>query len=557
MASSFSTALRKLQPKKRVSRSQRSWIFVPPDQLSDAIGPLSRAAPTELGIVLVESPWKAELRPYHKQKLALVLTNLRHFALEQAKRGVAVRHVVSPGPYREALAPLCEELGPLAMMEPAERELRVDLEPLVTSGDLIIEPHGGWLSTPEDFAFLGDPPWRMDAFYRRIRRRTGLLMNASGKPEGGKFSFDPENRKPWPGHPEPPVPLRFEPDEITREVVDLVERRFSHHPGRLDPAALPASAGDAERLWQWALESCLPHFGPYEDAMTAVSTGLFHSRVSPLLHLHRLLPARVVTEVEALDLPLATREGFIRQVLGWREFIAHVHRTTDGFRTLAPSRRTKPGDGGYRTWSGKAWKASTPSGIADSGARPNALEAHTPIPRAYWGVPSGLHCLDHVVQSVWDAGWSHHITRLMVLSNLASLLDVDPRALTDWFWVAYTDAYDWVVEPNVLAMGTFSTGELMTTKPYVSGAAYINRMSDYCKDCAFHPKKNCPYTRLYWAYLERHRDRLSGNPRLRLPLKSASRRSREDVDLDRAVFEWVTRELGRGRRLDPEDAPRT
>lgn len=486
----------------------RRWLFVPYDQLSDRIGPLSREDPAELGVVVVESTWKAKRRPYHKQKLALVLANLRHFALEQAARGVAVRHVATTGRYRDALAPLVRELGPLRVMDPAERELRTDLAPLFETGGLARIPHEGWLTTTEQFE-ASARPWRMDAFYRRVRKETGILMDG-GKPVGGKYSFDAANRKPWHGDPPAPDLPTFSPDAITAEVGALVEEHFADHPGRLRLDRLPATIDDAESSWRWACESCLPEFGPYEDAMSARSTNLFHTRVSSLLNLHRLLPRRVVADVEGLDVPLNGKEGFIRQVLGWREFVRHVHVATDGFRDIETT---------------------------------SFFDADEPLPAAYWGEPSGLACLDRVVESVWEEGYSHHITRLMVLSNLATLLDLSPRALTDWFWVAYTDAYDWVVEPNVLAMGTYAVGDLMTTKPYVSGAAYIDRMSDYCGTCRFHPKKDCPITPLYWAFLARHRERLAGNPRLRLPLASLGKRSdarrREDAEIFRRMRETL------------------
>ncbi|MFM7298286.1 MAG: cryptochrome/photolyase family protein, partial [Planctomycetota bacterium] len=195
-------------------------MYVPYDQLSDRIGPLAQGEPKELGIVLVESPWKAARRPYHRQKLAFVLANQRHFALEQAERGVAVRYVVHDGPYREALAGLRSELGALECMEPAERELREDLAPLVESGALKYLPHEGWLTTREQFvAGAGESaPWRMDAFYREVRRASGVLME-KGKPVGGKWSFDTENRRAWKGEPPAPEPPRFTPDAITREVL--------------------------------------------------------------------------------------------------------------------------------------------------------------------------------------------------------------------------------------------------------------------------------------------------------------------------------------------------
>ena len=252
----------------------------------------------------------------------------------------------------------------------------------------------------------------------------------------------------------------------------------------------------------------------------------------------------------------------MRQVLGWREVMRHAHRETDGFRRPpGPSAaRTLPfaplpGDGGFGRWRGWAWNSSgTPAGL-DGGATPAALGGAEPLPAAFWGAESGLACLDHVVREVLGTGWTHHIPRLMVLSNIATLLDVSPRELTDWFWVAFVDAFDWVVEPNVLGMGTYALGDLLTTKPYVSGAAYIDRMGDYCSGCRFDPRSDCPVTSLYWAYLERHRDRLTDNRRLRLPLASLDRREPRRRDEDRTVFEWVRDALAAGRELQPENRP--
>jgi deoxyribodipyrimidine photolyase-like uncharacterized protein len=379
----------------------RRWLFVPYDPLTDAVGPLSREGPAELGIVVVENRRKARRRPYHHQKLALVLSNLRHFALEQAERGVTVHHVVGDAPYTRLLEPVVAELGPLRVMRPAERELRSDLEPLVQ-----------------------------------------------------------KNR------------------------IELVESDFAEHPGRLEPRALVATAKDAERAWRWAQRHCLEHFGPYEDATSRHSKTLFHTQISPLMNLHRLLPARVLPD-----------------------------------------------------------------------ACPAGLRAEEPLPPAFWGTPSGLGCLDAVVSDVWATGYGHHITRLMVLSNLATLLGISPREIADWFWVAYTDAYDWVVEPNVLGMGTFGLGDLFTTKPYVSGAAYINKMSDYCGECSFSPKQDCPITPLYWAFLDRNEAALRDNPRLAMPLRSLARRPARRREHDRRVHDWVRGSLQEGERLCPEQRP--
>jgi len=568
MPSPFRTELQA----RAVDPAGRRWIFVPYDQLTDQLGPLAREAPDDVGIVVVESPAKGRERPYHRQKLALVLANLRHFALEQASRGVAVRHVVSPGDYAEALRIFLAEPppelrpgasgAPLRVMEPAERELREDLAPLVREGVLDVIPHEGWLTTVEDFeeGTGPRPPWRMDAFYRRVRRRTGILME-KGSPVGGKFSFDAENREPWAGDPPAAVPPTFRTDPVTAEVLDLVAQVFPGHPGKLVPEALPSTLVDAEALWAWAREACLPHFGPHEDAMSTASRTLFHTRISGVVNLHRLTPARVLKDALALEVPLAGKEGFVRQLLGWREFVRHVHRATDGLRDLSgeAARGADPGPGegapdglgaGGENPDGEGASGRDPDGGVpqrNGHAAPSFLGAAHPLPPTFWGgAPSGLNCLDQVVDSVWEEGYSHHITRLMILSNLGTLLDVDPRELTDWFWAGYIDAYDWVVEPNVLGMGTFAVGELMTTKPYVSGTPYIRKMSDYCDGCALDPDRTCPVSELYWAFLARHRERLKGNRRMALPLASAARRSEARQSADARVAREVQAVLAAG-----------
>ena len=516
----------------------RSWVYVPYDQLSHRIGPLAALEPTEAGIVMVECPGKASRRPYHKQKLFLVLANQRRFALEQAARGVEVRYLVAGEGegYAEPLRAAATELGPLLHMEPAERELRAELEALVVEGLLETRPHEGWLTTADDFVkgTGAEAPWRMDRFYRHVRKRTGILMDSAGKYEGGKASFDGENRLPWPGDPPAPAVPRFRHGDIEREVAELIEERYADHPGTLDPGSIPTRATHASKVWAWAQAECMDSFGPYEDAMSREEDNLFHTRISPLLHLHRLLPREVVDDVASMDAPIASREGFIRQILGWREFVRHVHRATDGFRDLPENVRLERPPAELR------------------GAAPSALGASRSLPEAYWGQASGLDCLDVSAGRVLRDGYGHHIERLMVLANLGTLLDVSPRELTDWFWACYVDAYDWVVEPNVLGMGTFGVGEAMTTKPYISGAAYIDRMSDFCGGCAFHPKKTCPITRLYWAYFQRHAGSLEGNQRVSMPLRSLAKRAPEKRAADGRIFDHVREVLEAGERLTPE-----
>jgi deoxyribodipyrimidine photolyase-related protein len=527
------------------SRARR-WRYLPYDQLSGALGRLATDDPRTIGVVLVECPAKAARRPYHKQKLALLLANQRHFALELAARGVDVRLVVARtdsmgGPaedFASTLRRVAGVVGPLTVMRPAEYELRHELAPLVADGLLVEQHHDGWLTTPDQFARAtpGRPhgPWRMDAFYRLVRRETGILMEGRGaaaKPVGGQFSFDGDNRERWPGTPPAPPRPTFTPDAVTVEVIELVNSRFASHPGRLDPSNLPATRADAEHQLAWFVEQALPHFGPFEDAMARHERVLFHSGLSSLMNLHRLTPREVLAAVlaQASHVPLASLEGFVRQVLGWREFVHHVHEATDGFRAVG----------------GQSVAVTEPPGPGLAGlSRINRLSMHGALPAAFWQAEpaTGLHCLDTVIESVWADGYSHHITRLMVLSNVATLLDVSPRELTDWFWVAYTDAYDWVVEPNVLGMGTFAAGDLMTTKPYIAGSAYIAKMSDYCDGCALDPKRTCPLPKLYWAWLARHRDALAGNQRMAMPLASLAKRSPTQQADDAATFaDWRAR----------------
>ncbi|MDP3275240.1 MAG: cryptochrome/photolyase family protein [Deltaproteobacteria bacterium] len=509
----------------------KQWVYAPYDQLTLARGPLSRANPQETCVVLIESAQKPARRRYHKKKLAFLLSNERHFALELAERGFTVLYRAGEASFAEQLRDAMREHGQreAIVQRPAERELRKELasvEGLRTVSNEL------WLTTEEDFVRgCGEAsPWRMDAFYRYVRRRTGVLMDDEGRPLGGRYSFDGENRERWRGDPPAPTAPTFEPDEITREVLALVERRWPGHFGTLAGFAMPCSRADAKALFDFVCAHCLKHFGPFEDAMSDEEPTLFHTQLSSLINVGRVLPsevldaaARALAEDRA---PIQSVEGLVRQILGWREFVRHVHERTDGFRTIAP-------DG-----------------------QPSELGAHEPLPKAFWDArETGLRCLDRTLETVWNTGYSHHITRLMVLSNIATLLGVEPKALSDWFWLAYTDAYDWVVEPNVLAMGTFGAGDVMTTKPYVSGAGYVHRMGDHCARCRFDPTgkdraRPCPLTPMYWAFLDRNLERLSKIDRVGPAILSARSRSDAQRQRDALILARVRERLAAGDALD-------
>ncbi len=535
----------------------RRWIYIPYDRYTDRTGPLSEQPPEKTGIVIVESTAKAMRRPYHKKKLVLLISNMRHFALEQAAKGCSVLYHFSPQSHGQALLKLQSDLAlpELTVMKPAERELRIDLAQAASNGLKLREvPDTTWLSTTNDFLNVYGPykhgrSYVMDRFYRRVRQQTAILMK-NAKPVGGQFSFDADNRNPYKNQIPIPAPPTFPPDDLTREVIQMVSDTYAHHFGSIDNFDLPVTQADCDTMWAFALKHLLPNFGPYEDAMRDDQLQLFHSRTSPLVNLGRLLPADLVRDVEqaatAGRVPLSSAEGFIRQILGWREFIRHLHEQTDGYRLLRghiPSelaQNRKPRQIHQKGSPNQAPEAAhaytQPAAEPDPyvGAAPSALGAALPLPAVYWGTKSGLHCIDTVVAQVIDEGWSHHITRLMVLSNLATLCGFSPRELTDWFWFAYVDAYDWVVEPNVLGMSTYADGGLTATKPYVSGAAYINRMSNYCGHCQYNPKTStgpdsCPFTALYWTFLERNQPILGSNFRLQMPYRTLAKKSAEEL----------------------------
>jgi deoxyribodipyrimidine photolyase-related protein len=549
--------------------AHRRWIYVPYDRFTDQAGPLSEQPTSETGIVIVESTAKALRRPYHKKKLVVLISNMRHFAMEQQARGVSVLYHFSPTSHGQALLDLQRKLSlpALTCTTPAERELRLDLNHAQQSGlaiDLVDDPT--WTSTFADFTDTYGPfhpgkSYVMDRFYRRMRQKTGILMQGA-KPLGGQFSFDAENRKAFRNQVPVPPPPSFRPDNITQEVIEMVEQIYPHHFGTTRNFDLPCSQPDSDRFWRFFLDHLLPHFGAYEDAMRDDHRQLFHSKASVLLNLGRLLPLNLIRDVEqravAGAASLASCEGFIRQILGWREFMRHLHQQTDGFRLLKHHVRQEEHARPQQTSPNQtAAEAYRPSGPPDpyAGARPSALGASLPLPAVYWGVKSGLHCVDTAVAQVVEEGWTHHIPRLMVLSNLATLCGYSPRELTDWFWFAFVDAYDWVVEPNVLGMATYADGGLTATKPYVSGAAYIHRMSNFCGHCQYDPKQStgpgsCPFTALYWTFLERNQAILKSNPRMGTPYMALSKRPEQDLVQLRARAAEAVADLAGFRRPD-------
>jgi deoxyribodipyrimidine photolyase-related protein len=339
---------------------------------------------------------------------------------------------------------------------------------------------------------------RMEYFYRELRRRHGVLMDG-GAPAGGQWNYDQENRAGF-GRDGPgpmPSPAVATPDDITRDVLALVGRRFADHPGRLDRFGWPVTRADALAALADFIERRLPRFGLYQDAMWSNEPWLYHSRLSAALNLKLLDPREVVSAAEAAyragRAPLAGVEGFIRQVLGWREFVRGIY-----------------------------W-AHMPGYL-----EMNALDAHEPLPGFYWTGDTPMACLRAAIGQTLEYGYAHHIQRLMVTGLYACLLGVEPARVHEWYLAVYVDAVEWAELPNTLGMSQHADGGLMASKPYVATGKYIQRMSNYCTACRFDPaartgNEACPFTTLYWDFLARHRERLRTNPRMIMQVTNLDR----------------------------------
>ena len=424
-------------------------------------------------LLMVEDPTLVARRPYHRKKIVLVWSAMRHFAQECRAAGWEVVYVRGGS----LLELLTQVQGECVCIQPREKGIRALLQ--ASNIRLIGDPY--WSVAPAEFAqWLAEHPNpKLEDFYRWRRRVSGILMEA-GKPVGGAWNYDKENRKPFPKTHQPVPRFTVPPDAITQDVMQEVAG-LPGLTGSVEGFDFPVTRTQAKALLADFIAERLALFGPYEDAMSAKDAYGYHSLLSLPLNLSLLSPQECVqAALEAFaqnTATLASVEGFVRQILGWREFLYHLYAAF-------------PGD--YH--------------------QANFLEHNNPLPAFYWSGDTPMHCLSHVVSQVLESGYSHHIERLMVLGNFAILAGVNPSALNEWFWCCYLDAYDWVVTPNVIGMSQFADGGWVATKPYIASGAYISRMSNYCKDCAFDPKdatseSACPFTTLYWAFLiEREAD---------------------------------------------------
>ncbi|MCT7662096.1 cryptochrome/photolyase family protein [Mycobacterium deserti] len=483
------------------------WLFA--DQLGPALHGGEHA---HREILLVEATTALHRRPYHRQKLHIVLSALRHADQELGDRATFIQ----TDTYTDAL----ERYGrPVLVHEPTSHAAEQFVHRLKKEGlvaDVLPTPMFA-LPRAEFAQWAGNRTrFRMEDFYRDQRRRFDILMNGAD-PVGNRWNYDEENRQPPPkkqatlGVPEPYWPTE---DDIDDEVRRDLDRMNLPTVGVDGPRLFAVTPDEAQQALARFIDYRLPHFGRYEDAIMAQDWAMSHSLLSVPLNLGVLHPLDAVESAERAyrdgHAPLAAVEGFIRQILGWREYMWHL------YWHFGP---------GY--------------------TRNNELDAHTPLP-AWWKDLDAdavtAECLRHALMGVRDRGWTHHIQRLMVLGNHALQRGYQPRELTEWFATAYVDGFRWVMPTNVVGMSQHADGGKLATKPYAAGGAYINKMSDHCGDCAYDPKKRlgedaCPFTAGYWNFVHRHRDRLAGNNRTRRSVSSMERLK----DLDGVVEQEAKR----------------
>lgn len=445
-----------------------------------------------LSVVLVESRSLAARLPYQRKKLVLLFSAMRHMAERLAGQGYRVECLAAP----DLLHGLRQHLSQVSSSG------LYGMAASTLNGRRFQDSLAGRLGIPvtllPNCQFLGEryqpfpnsqPAKRyvMEYFYRAMRQHFQLLLEPDGSPLGGKWNFDAENRQRLPADLNPPTRLRFPPDALTRQVMAEVavwEPAVGSVAG-FDLAVTPAQAGQALEDF---LDQRLALFGPYEDAMTRRSELLYHSLLSPYLNLGLLDPLQVARQAEARyhagQAPLQSVEGFIRQVVGWREYVY------------------------WQYWRQAAsWKTA------------NYWQAQRRLPAFFWTGETDLHCLGQAIRRALQTGYTHHIVRLMLLSNYCLLAGIQPNEVNAWFSACYVDAYEWVMQPNVLGMGLFADGGLTATKPYIGSANYISKMSDYCQGCRYQPRQRtgvdaCPYNYLYWNFLIDHETALRANPRL-------------------------------------------
>ncbi len=477
------------------------------DQLDRAIAAIADLDTGADVVLLAEVAEEATYVPHHRQKIALLFSAMRHFAEALAADGVTVDYVRldDPGNAGSLGGEVARAVGRhgatrVVVTEPGEWRVRRAMDGWEEAAGVAVEIRADdrFLCSRERFArWMTDRKApRMEHFYRDMRRLTGLLMDGDA-PAGGRWNYDAENRGRLPKDVAVPERPRFPPDATTRAVLDLVAARFPDGFGDLEPFDWPVTRDEALVALEGFVADQLPSFGDYQDAMKRGEPLLFHARLSAALNMGLLGPIEVCRAAEAAyrdgDAPLNAVEGFIRQILGWREYVRGLY-----------------------------WH------FMPNYAETNALAATRPLPGFYWTGETDMACIAETVGEIRRGAYAHHIQRLMVTGNFALLAGLAPVEVEAWYLAVFADAYEWVELPNTHGMALYADGGIMASKPYAASGAYIDRMSDYCGGCRFDPKvkagpKACPFNPLYWNFLIEHRSKLAGNPRMAMPYRTLDR----------------------------------
>jgi len=495
----------------------RTLILVLRDQLDRDATIFDDTDPARDAVVMTEADVNRGHFPEHKQRLALGWAAMRHFRDDLRNRGWIVHYERADTSDRSNDAPdflrgqvaehqpervLVTEPGRVELLEAIEDVCEEAGVPLtVCADDHFLVTHDAfeqWADGRKDLT--------LEYFYREQRRAYDVLLTDDGDPVGGEWNFDDENRESFGADGPGMVPdgPRFGRAETTEAVLDLVRTQFADAPGALDVFRWPVTPAQAEAAFDNFIEHRLPQFGTYQDAMWTGRPFLYHSRLSAALNLKLLDPREVIERVEQAyyedHAPINAVEGFIRQVLGWREFVRGV------YWRHAPE---------YVGW--------------------NALDATADLPDFYWTGDTDMRCLSECVGQVVKHGYTHHIPRLMVIGLFGLLYGVDPRQMNAWHEAMYVDAWEWVSAPNMIGMALYADGGTVGTKPYTASGKYINRMSNYCSHCRYDPDQAtgddaCPFTTLYWDFLDRHEENLSGNPRMNFQLVNLRRKDTSELE---------------------------
>lgn len=501
----------------------RTLRFVLGDQLTRSLSALRDLDPARDVVLMVEVAAEATSVRHHKQKIAFLFSAMRHFAEALRAEGIAVDYISLDDPantqsFGGELSRAMTRHSPegVVMTEPGEWRVWQMMQDWreTLPVPLHIREDDRFLCSRAAFSqwAAGRKQYRMEFFYREMRKTTGFLM-AGDAPEGGQWNFDPENRKALPKGHHPPTRQRFTPDAITRDVITLVTARFADHFGDLEPFGWAVTREGALEAFDHFIADCLPMFGDFQDAMKTGQDFLYHSVISPYLNAGLLTAHEVCTRAEtafrANLAPLNAVEGFIRQIIGWREFVRGLY------------------------WHEMPEYAET-----------NHLDAQRPLPWFYWSGETEMACMRDCIRATREHAYAHHIQRLMVTGNFALLAGIAPREIEEWYLAVYADAYEWVELPNVHGMVMHADGGLLGSKPYAASGAYINRMSDYCTGCTYDPAiklgpKACPFNYLYWNFLIENEGKLARNPRMAMPyrtLRAMEETRRHEIRFEAEAF---------------------